>query len=232
MIPLPSCTPISLTVAASASDVPSSHIFSTRHVATSRRGERRGEEAADAAWKASCGATVTEKPAVPRSGSSTHADSLMSIVFSSSLGRCACACAHLIAPSLRCRTREQERREPPSTAANSKACEPSRPGVARRRPNLPKVGPALKLTAKRADTRGVERAQERCPVPRRATALPLPPPPLACATATSASSSSTTSAPRGGSSASSCARSASPKRTRPSTDRPRSTCSSTPATTA
>ncbi|MCK7524906.1 MAG: hypothetical protein MZV64_48525 [Ignavibacteriales bacterium] len=66
MVPLPSCTPISLTVAASASDVPSSHIFQDAPRGDLAQGRAtRAKRLPRPPWNASCGATVTERPAFP-----------------------------------------------------------------------------------------------------------------------------------------------------------------------
>src|SRR5512136_2105623 len=114
MIPWPSCTPMSLTVTASAREVPSSHIFSTRQEAISRRGERRiVGGGAEASATAGCvfGATVIGTVLRSSSGSSTQADSLMSMVLSLSLG--AAVRTRFNGPKFAVSPQREDRRVPP-----------------------------------------------------------------------------------------------------------------------
>src|SRR5512139_4035227 len=126
MIPCPSCTPMSLTVTASARDVPSSHIFSTRHEAISHKGERRivaGGAEASAVGACVFGANVNGTVLRSSSGSSTHADSLMSMVLSLSLGTA--VCTRFNGPKFAVSPAPEDRRVAVRSTANSRPCHAS-----------------------------------------------------------------------------------------------------------
>jgi len=120
-------------------------------------------------------------------------------------------------PEFAASARPQERREPPSTGANSKASRrPARNRPSSAQPTERSARPSSWLPIR--PTPGAwsgRRSVVQFPAEQRP--WPSSTPHSNAPTATSASSSSTTSAPRGGSSANCCARSDLPRRTRPST---------------